>query len=134
VSYQRVIIIGHLGRDPEMRYTPSGQPVASFSVATSRRWTDDKGQQQERTVWWRVTAWGKQAEACNQYLTKGRMALVEGEVDEPRVYQAKDGTWRASLDVRATNVRFLGGRGEGGEATATTKEPASDAGDEDLPF
>lgn len=127
--FQRVTIIGHLGRDPEMRYTPSGQPVASFSVATSRRWTDDKGQQQERTVWWRVTAWGKLAETCNQYLAKGRMALVEGELDEPRVYQGRDGEHRASLDLRATNVRFLGGRGEGGEQAAT-----SDAGDEAIPF
>lgn len=127
-SYQRIILVGFLGRDPEMRYTPDGKPVVSFSVATDRHWTDANGQRQEKTVWFRVTAWGKQAETCNTYLAKGRQVMVEGELDEPRVYQAKDGTWRASLDLRATNVRFLGGRGEGGE------EKAGDAGDEDLPF
>lgn len=129
--YQKVILVGRLGRDPEMRYTPDGKPVASFSVATDRHWTDANGQRQEKTVWFRVTAWGKQAETCNTYLAKGRQVMVEGELDEPRTYQGKDGTWRASLDVRATNVRFLGGRAEGGEQQAAA---VGDAGDEEVPF
>jgi single-strand DNA-binding protein len=69
--YQRLVLVGRLGRDPEMRYTPDGTPVTSFSVATDRRWTDASGQQQERTVWFRVTAWRRLAETCNQYLRKG---------------------------------------------------------------
>lgn len=132
--YQKIILIGRLGRDPEMRYTPSGQPVTSFSVATDRRWTDQQGQQQERTVWFRVSAWGRQAETCNQFLAKGRMVMVEGEVDEPRVYQGRDGEWRASLDVRATNVRFLGGRGEGGAPTTEGEAPAGGLEEEEIPF
>ena len=110
--YQRIILIGHLGRDPEMRYTPDGTPVTSFTVATNRRWTDANGQQQEWTVWFRVTAWRRLAETCGQYLSKGRLVLVEGELTEPRPFQGRDGQWRASLDVTARTVKFLGGRGE----------------------
>jgi single-strand DNA-binding protein len=112
--YQKLIIIGRLGRDPEMRYTPDGTPVTSFSVATGRRWTDANGQQQSRTVWFHVTAWRRLAETCNQYLTKGRLVMVEGELTEPRPYQSRDGEWRASLDVTANAVKFLGGRGDTG--------------------
>lgn len=138
--YQKLIIVGRLGRDPEMRYTPQGQPVTSFSVATDRSWTDASGQRQDRTTWFRVSVWGKQAESCNQYLAKGRMVLVEGEINEPQVYQRRDGEWAASLDVRATNVRFLGGRGDEraaapSESTGTT---STDAGplldEEEIPF
>ena len=110
--YQKLILIGRLGRDPEMRYTPDGTPVTNFSVATDRRWTDANGQQQSRTVWFRVTAWRRLAETCNQFLTKGRLVMVEGEVQEPKPYQGRDGTWRCSLDVTANVVRFLSGRGE----------------------
>jgi len=92
--YQKIIIIGRLGRDPEMRYTPSGQSVTSFSVATDRRWTDANGQRQERTTWFRVSAWGKLGEICNQYLSKGRQVMIEGEMQEPRPYQGRDGEWR----------------------------------------
>ena len=134
--YQKLILIGRLGRDPEMRYTPDGTPVTSFSVATDRRWTDASGQQQSRTVWFRVTAWRRLAETCNQYLTKGRMVMVEGEIAEPRVYQARDGEWRASLDVTARDVKFLGGRGEGAGPGADEDlgggvEPM---GEEEIPF
>ena len=133
--YQKIIIVGNLGRDPEMRYTPDGTPVTHFSVATSRRWTDASGQQQERTVWFRVSAWRRLAETCNQYLSKGRQVLVEGDIQEPRVYQGRDGEWRASLDVRAWTVKFLGGRAdiaprapeEGGEAPPSVDE-------EEIPF
>ncbi|OGO06058.1 MAG: hypothetical protein A2Y73_01170 [Chloroflexi bacterium RBG_13_56_8] len=122
--YQKLIIIGNLGRDPEMRYTPDGTPVTSFSVATNRRWTDASGQSQQRTVWFRVTTWRRLAETCNQFLSKGRQVMVEGELNEPKPYQGRDGEWRASLDVRANVVRFLGGRGE---------EVPSEAGDEESP-
>lgn len=123
--YARTIIVGRLGRDPEMRYTPDGTPVCTFSVATDRGFGDKK-----TTVWYRVTAWRKTAEACNSFLSKGRMVLVEGELAEPKPYQGKDKEWRASLDVTALNVKFLGGRDE---ASDTASEP-TDLGDEDLPF
>ncbi len=134
--YQKLILIGRLGRDPEMRYTPDGTPVTSFSVATDRRWTDANGQQQSRTVWFRVTAWRRLAETCNQYLTKGRLVMVEGELMEPRVFQGRDGEWRASLDVTASAVKFLGGRGEAGAPGA--EEEAGTVGEtvdeEEIPF
>ncbi|NLD71443.1 MAG: single-stranded DNA-binding protein [Chloroflexi bacterium] len=140
--YQRLMIIGRLGRDPEMRYTASGVPVTNFSVATDRRWTDQNGQQQERTVWFRVSAWRRLAETCNQYLSKGRLVMVEGELSEPTPYQARDGEWRASLDVTARNVQFLGGRDEGGAAPAAAagggfQEPSEEAptlDEEEIPF
>ncbi len=115
--YQKLILIGRLGRDPEMRYTPDGTPVTTISVATDRKWTDASGQQQQKTTWFKVTAWRKLAENCNQYLTKGRLVLVEGELSESKPYQGRDGEWRANLDVRAWDVEFLGSR-EGGAATA----------------
>ena len=136
--YQKIILIGRLGRDPEMRYMPDGTPVTSFSVATDRRWTDQSGQQQQRTTWFRVTAWKRQAETCNQFLTKGRLVMVEGEVSEPKPYQGRDGEWRASLDVRAITVRFLESRGEAGAAAAPEAaegaEPAAPATEEEIPF
>ncbi len=111
--FSKTIIVGHLGRDPELRYTSGGQPVCSFSVATSRSWTDQSGQPQEKTTWFRVTAWGKLGELCNQYLTKGRLVLVEGEVDAS-AWSAQTGEPRASLELTARNVRFLGGKDSGG--------------------
>lgn len=117
--YQRLVLIGRLGADPILKYTPNGKAVVSFSVATDRRWTDAQGQQQECTTWFRVNAWERLAETCNQYLGKGRLVFVEGEIEEPRVYQDKSGEWRSSLDVRATTVKFLGGRADisvGGDA------------------
>ncbi len=135
--YQKLFLIGRLGRDPEMRYTTEGTPVTSFSVATDRRWTDSSGQSQERTVWFRVSAWRRLAETCNQYLTKGRLVFIEGTLTEPKPYQGKDGTWRASLDVTADSVKFLGGREGGGTAdsAAGADEAPSGANDEtDIPF
>jgi single-strand DNA-binding protein len=118
--YQKIVIAGNLGSDPQMRYTPSGVPVTSFSVATNRRWTDANGNSQEKTVWFRVTAWRKLAETCNQYLSKGRQVLVEGELEAdpqtggPRTWQDKEGRTRASYEITANVVRFLGGPGQGG--------------------
>jgi single-strand DNA-binding protein len=145
--YQKLILIGRLGRDPEMRYTSQGTPVTNFSVATDRVWNDQSGQRQERTVWFRVSAWGRLAETCNQYLSKGRLVMVEGELQEPTPYQSRDGEWRASLDVMARNVQFLGGRGDGGgggggggyEQGSRTSDARSDGPDtildeEEIPF
>ena len=135
--YQKLIIIGRLGRDPEMRYTQDGTPVTSFSVATDRHWTDPSGQKQQKTTWFRVSAWRKQAEVCNQYLTKGKMVMVEGELSEPKPYQKRDGTYGASLDVRALNVKFLSGR-EDGAGPVTADEEGAVVGvaieDEEIPF
>ena len=143
--YQKLIIVGNLGRDPEMRYMTDGTPVTSFSVATSRRWTDANGQAQERTVWFRVSAWRRLAETCNQYLTKGRQVLVEGELSEPRPWQSRDGEWRASLEVRAYTVKFLGNRGDaqaaprpaadaGAPSEGAAAGPADSLGEEEIPF
>lgn len=112
--FNRIIIAGNLGQDPELRYTSSGQAVANLSVATSESYTDAQGQRQDRTTWWRVSVWGKQAEACSQYLTKGRQVLVEGHINAdpttgaPRTFTRKDGSVGASYEITATAVRFLG--------------------------
>jgi single-strand DNA-binding protein len=135
--YQKLIIIGRLGRDPEMRYTQDGTPVTSFSVATDRQWTDQSGQKQQKTTWFKVSAWRKTAEICNQYLAKGRMVMVEGELSEPKPYQKRDGTYGASLDVRALTVKFLGGREDGGSPAAADEEGAAGGvtiEDEEIPF
>ncbi|MCS6845692.1 MAG: single-stranded DNA-binding protein [Caldilineales bacterium] len=133
--YSKTIVVGHLGRDPEMRYTPSGQPVTSFSVASTRRWTTQDGTQQEKTTWFRVTAWGKLAELCNQYLSKGRLVLVEGDIDVS-AWRSQDGEPRASLELTARNVRFLGGRDAGtapGAFPAAGAEPSM-IEEEEIPF
>jgi len=106
--YQKLIIIGNLGSNPEMRFTPNGDPVTTFSVATSRKYGE-----KDETTWFRVSVWGKQAESCNQYLHKGSKVLVEGRLKaEPPVFQKKDGTWASSYEVTAENVRFLSGKDE----------------------
>lgn len=137
MSFHTVILIGNLGRDPEMRYTPSGQPVTSFSVASNRSYNDSNGQKVDETIWFRVTAWGKQAEICNQYLHKGSKVLVEGRLvpdknGGPRIWTKQDGTSGASYEITASTVRFLSARGEG------TGEPAGEnaGGDstDEIPF
>jgi single-strand DNA-binding protein len=148
MMYHKIIVVGYLGRDPEMRYTASGQPVTNFSVATSRKWTGGDGEQHDETVWWRVTVWGKQAEICNQYLTKGRPVLVEGRVGGDRLPQAggseqivphiwtgQDGQPRAGFEMVAQTVRFLGGRGEEPSAPIPggPEEPPEE-GPEEIPF
>ncbi len=136
--FHKVILVGNLGRDPEMRYTPSGQAVTNLSVATNRTYTDSSGNQVKETVWFRVAVWGKQAESCHQYLRKGRSVLVEGRLtpDEngnPRIWTAQDGTPRASYEVTAQTVRFLGGREEGGLA-ADEGEISAPAVEDEIPF
>jgi single-strand DNA-binding protein len=114
--FHKIILVGNLGRDPEMRYTPSGQAVCNLSVATNRVWNRD-GEQQKETVWFRVTVWGRQAESVNQYLRKGRAVLVEGRMNpdengNPRIWTSNEGQPRASFEVTAQTVKFLGGRDE----------------------
>jgi single-strand DNA-binding protein len=114
----KIIVIGNLGRDPEMRYTPSGQSVTSFSVASSRRYTTGAGEQREETEWFNVNAWGRHAELCNQYLTKGQQVYVEGRL-QSRSYEGRDGQLRFVNEINLTEVQFLrggaGGAGAGGE-------------------
>jgi single-strand DNA-binding protein len=121
--YQKLVIVGRLGRDPEMRYMPDGTAVTSFSVATDRRWNDKAtGQPVQETTWFRVSVWGRQAETANQYLSKGRMVLVEGHLKPdpqsggPRLWTGQDGSTRASFEVQADTIKFLGGREDGGGA------------------
>ncbi len=135
--YQKVIIAGNLGSDPQMRYTPSGQAVTNFSVATNRRYTAGDGTQVDETTWFRVSAWGKLAEVCNQYLRKGRKVLVEGRLNPdpatggPRIWTGNDGQPRASFEVTAMEVKFLSSRSE--DAAFTGDAPAAEAEDE-IPF
>jgi single-strand DNA-binding protein len=127
-----------------MRYTPSGQPVTSFSVATNRQYTSNNGEQVKETVWFRVTTWGKQAETCNQYVKKGSKVLVEGRLTAdastggPRIWNDQSGNPRASFEVNASTVRFLSSKGEGdsgggsggGGDTGFVGAPSED----DIPF
>ena len=136
--FQKLVIVGRLGRDPEMRFTPTGQAVTSFSVATDRQYTDQAGKPVKETVWFRVTTWGKQAETCNTYLQKGKMVLVEGRltVDPatggPRIWKGQDGNPRASFELTAQTVKFLSSRSEGGEGAP--EEDVESAPAEDIPF
>ncbi len=136
--YQKLVIVGRLGRDPEMRYTPTGQAVTSFSVATDRQYSDQSGKPVKETVWFRVSAWGKLAETCNTYLQKGKLVLIEGRltVDTktggPRVWTGQDGQARASYEVSAQTVKFLSQRQEGGEPGQ--EEELDIAPSEEIPF
>jgi len=111
----KVILVGHLGADPDMRYTPSGQGVCELRVATSESWNDKNGQRQERTEWHRIVVWGKRAEICSKYLAKGRQVYIEGRI-QTRSYDDKDGNKRYITEIVAADVQFLGGGGarEGG--------------------
>ena len=145
MSFHTIIITGNLGRDPEMRYTPSGQAVTSFSVAQNDSYTNSNGEKVKRTLWFRVTAWGKQAETCNQYLKKGAMVLVEGRLTadpatgNPRIWSGQDGQARASFEVSAQTVRFLSSRGEGAEGGGPVAGGGMDMAaemphEDDIPF
>ena len=140
--YHKVTIIGNLGRDPEMRYTPDGTAVTDLSVATNRKWTNKDGTPGEETVWFRCTAWRKLAETVNQYLTKGRQVYVEGRLNPdsatggPRTYTRSDGTPGAQYEVTVDTVRFLGGRGEGdvSDPSVSQQEPPAGGDEADIPF
>ena len=109
----KIIIIGNLGRDPEMRYSASGNPMTSFSIASNRSYTTASGERREETEWFNCTAFGRLADTCNQYLTRGQQVYVEGRL-RSRQYDRRDGTPGFSLDVNVTDVQFLGRRGDDG--------------------
>jgi single-strand DNA-binding protein len=116
MSLNKVMLIGNLGKDPELRFTPSGRAVAKFSLATSEQWTTPEGQRQDRTEWHNIVVWGKQAETCGQYLSKGRQVYIEGSI-RSRQYDDKEGQKRWITEVVAQRVQFLGGgRGDGAGA------------------
>jgi single-strand DNA-binding protein len=140
MSVNKVILIGNLGKDPEVRYTANGKAVARFSLATSEVWNDAEGNRQERTEWHNIIVWGKQGETCGQYLAKGRQCYIEGSI-RSRSYDDKSGQKRYITEIIAQRVRFLGGGGgtrvapeaEGeapGEAPAGQGPPL----DDDIPF
>jgi len=139
-SVNKAILIGNLGRDPELRTTPSGQTVVSFSVATSESFNDRSGARQERTDWHNIVVWGKLAELCSQYLRKGRSVYIEGRISYSQ-YEAKDGSGkRYRTEIVAQRVQFLGARGAGGgdmmdgppDLGCGGMPPPSE--DEDIPF
>ncbi len=132
-SFNKLTIVGYLGRDPEIRYTPQGTPVCNFSVATTERRKDRAAEFQDVTTWFRVTVWGKQAESANQYLAKGRQVYVEGRLRQDE-YTDRDGNKRTTLEVNATDVQFLGSRqdesGGGGFSSNRPRTPSGPPGDD----
>ncbi len=131
--FQRMEVIGRLGRDPEMKYTPSGQAITSFSMATDNQYTDKSGEKVKETTWFRVQVWGNMAEACNKYLTKGSMVYVAGrmvadkETGAPKIWKKQDGSSGTSFEINASEVKFLStNKHEGAQESAPV--------DEDAPF
>ena len=142
MSFNKVILVGNLGRDPELRYTPQGTPVCSFSMATNERRKDKNGEMQDQTTWFRITLWNRQAETAAQYLQKGRPVYIEGRL-RVEEYTDRDGKQRHSLEVNATDMQFIGGGRNEGEAPmerAAAAAPgghapeAADSADDDIPF
>ena len=139
----KVILVGRLGRDPELRHTPSGTAVANFSLATDERWTSN-GETQSRTEWHNIVVWSKLAEICNQYLTKGRLIFIEGRL-QTRDWEDKDGNKRRTTEIVASDMKMLGGRREDapvGETVAAETGSSSESSndmevgiaDDDIPF
>ena len=147
MGVNKVIIVGNLGADPELRYTQSGTAVANLRLATNERWSDKDGNQQERTEWHRVVVWGRQAENCEKYLAKGRQVYVEGRL-QTRDWEDRDGNKRYTTEIVAQNVQFLsggaGGAGGGGGGPSYDSSDQGDPGpeanfdqsfnDDDIPF
>jgi len=134
--YHKILIVGNLGRDPEMRYTQSGQAVTNFSVATSRQYNNSAGEQVKETLWFRVSVWGRQAETTNQYLKKGSSVLVDGRMiatpeGNPRVWERQDGTSAASFEVTANLVRFLS---KSNSSNGTEEEVVLEVEEDEIPF
>ena len=123
----KVILIGNLGADPEVRFTPGGQAVANFRIATSESWQDKNGQKQERTEWHRIVVWGKLAELCGEYLSKGRQCFVEGRL-QTREWTDKEGKKNYTTEVVAQNVQFLGGRGDSAGSRPRAQSGSQDYG------
>lgn len=139
MSFNRIILVGNLGRDPELKYTTQGTPVCNFTMATNEKRKDRNGEMQDVTTWFRVTLWGRQAENASQYLTKGRPVYIEGRL-RVEEWTDRDGKPRHTLEVHASDMQFLGGRGDDSqsagprsaphEASPPEHEPAED----DVPF
>ena len=136
-SFNKIIIVGYLGREPELKYTTQGTAVCTFSVATTERRKDKSGEPMDSTTWFRVTVWGKQGENVNNFLSKGRQVFVEGRLRQEE-YTDREGNKRTSLEVFATDVQFIGARGEDGppRTTSSSRETTEPAGvqDDDIPF
>ena len=134
----KVILVGHLGRDPEIRYTPSGVAVANFSIATSEEWKDkDSGNKQERTEWHRIVAWRRLGEICGEYLRKGSQVYIEGKL-QTRSWEDRDGNKRYTTEIVAQNMQMLGTAGKQGRADSPddvypSEEPVT-IPDDDIPF
>ena len=124
-SVNKVILIGNLGRDPEMRFTPAGKPVTNFTIATTDRWTDKNGQKQERTEWHRIVFWGRQAEVANQYLKKGSSCYVEGRLTT-RSWEDKDKVKRYSTEIEGLTLQLLSSSGGGGSRGDYAQPPVDD--------
>ena len=143
MSFNKCILVGNLGRDPELRYTPQGTPVCSFTMATNERRKDKNGEMQDHTTWFRVTLWGRQAETASQYLTKGRPVYIEGRL-RVEEWTDRDGKSRYTLEVHATDMQFIGSRGDDSAAAAAAvgskpsggdlTHPPADVADDDIPF
>jgi len=139
-SVNKAIIVGRLGRDPELRYTPSGQAVANFSVATTNRWKNQSGENQESTEWHNIVLWGRQAELAKEYLAKGRQVYIEGRI-QTRNYQDKDGIQRYRTEIVGQVMQFLDSRGQASSDYSSPPPPDDDQApmdntvdDDDLPF
>jgi single-strand DNA-binding protein len=136
-SFNKIVIVGYLGRDPEIRYTPQGTAVCNFTIATTEKRKDRAGESQDVTTWFRVSVWGRQAEVANQYLSKGKQVYIEGRL-RLEEYTDRDGNRRQSLEVSATDLHFLGSRGDTAAASAGSTLPADSplepGTDEDIPF
>jgi len=143
MSFNKVIIVGNLGRDPELRYTAQGTPVCTFSVATNEKRKDKNGEMQDHTTWFRITLWNRQAETASQYLQKGRQVYIEGRL-RVEEYVDRDGKPRHSLEVHATDMQFIGTRGgddsamheraASASASAGPADSQADLSDDDIPF
>jgi len=136
VSVNKMMIIGNLGSDPEMRYTPGGRPVTSFRVATNWRYTTPDGERREETEWFTVVSWGKLAEQCNQYLTKGRLVYIEGRL-RMRSWEGQDGQRRSRNEIVAERVKFLDRQAVSTNAPEAEEKVEKDAAElepDDIPF
>ena len=138
-SVNKVILIGNLGRDPEVRFTQGGTPVANFTMATTERWNDPSGEKKEKTEWHRIVVWGKQAEIAAEYLKKGRSVYIEGSL-QTREWTDRDGNKRYTTEVRTQRLQFLGrpddrgGAPGGGAPVEDAGEPAGGYAEDDIPF
>jgi single-strand DNA-binding protein len=140
MSFNKIILVGNLGRDPELRYTPQGTPVCSFTMATNERRKDRAGETQDQTTWFRVTLWGRQAETASQFLTKGRSVYIEGRL-RVEEWTDRDSRSRYTLEVHATDMQFIGGKSDESQAPTRSEDQqqhqpsnAPEIDDGDIPF